>query len=81
MVEWHLKVISCLLLSPKFEFVKFENTMFQMVARQRKLIFFLLNSLKCDLGEGEKAMFQEYLCHIELIYGLLTILNATRLRS
>jgi len=49
------------LISPKFEFVKFEKAMFQMVARHWKLIFFLLTSLKSNLGNVEKAMFQEFL--------------------
>ena len=43
-----------------------------MVARHWKLIF-LLTSSKCDLGEVDKAMFQEFLCQYELIYDLLTI--------
>ena len=43
-----------------------------MVARHWKLIF-LLTSSKCDLGEVEKAMFQECPCLFELIYGLLSI--------
>ena len=38
-----------------------------MVARHWKLIFFFLTSSKCDLGEVEKAMCQEFPCHIELI--------------
>jgi len=57
-VEWHLKVIFCLLTSPKFDFVEFEKAMFQVVARHWELIFFLLTSSKCDLGENEKAIFR-----------------------
>ena len=40
--------------------------MVQMVARPGNL-FFLLTSLKFKLGDVEKAMFQEFLCHFELI--------------
>ena len=47
--------------------------MFQVVARHCKLIFFLLTSPKCDLGEIEKAMSQDFTCHFELIFGLFTI--------
>jgi len=47
--------------------------MFQVVERNLELIFFLLTSLKCDLGEVEKAMFQELACHFVLIFCLLTI--------
>ena len=36
-------------------------------------LFFLLTSSKCDLGDFEKAMFQVFPCHFELIYGLLSI--------
>ena len=55
--------------------------MFQVVARHWKLIFFLFTSPKFDLGEVEKAMFHVLACHFELILGLLTIQNATLLRS
>jgi len=72
-VELHLKVIFCLLISPKFEFVKFEKAMFQTVARHWEFLFFLLTSSKCDLGKDEKAMFQKFPCQFELIYGLLPI--------
>jgi len=48
-----LKVIFCLLTSPKFDFVDVEKAMFQVVARHWELIFFLLSSPKCDLGEVE----------------------------
>ena len=44
-----------------------------MLARHWEHIFFLLTSSKCDLGEFEKTMFQDFPCHFELIYGLLTI--------
>jgi len=47
--------------------------MFQVVVRHSEVIFYLLNSPKCDLGEFEKAMFQELACNIELIFGLLII--------
>ena len=42
-------------------------------ARHCDLIFFLLTSLKCDLGEVEKAMFHVFACNFEIIFGLLTI--------
>ena len=40
--------------------------MFYVVARHWELIFFLLTSPKCDLGDFEKALFQGLPCHIEL---------------
>ena len=46
MAEWHLKVIFCLLTTPKYYFVKFDKAMFQVVARQSDLVFFLLNAQK-----------------------------------
>ena len=52
MVEWHLIIIFCKLISPKFNFGKVERTMFQMVARHWELVFFLLTSSKCDLDEA-----------------------------
>ena len=53
-----LKLIFCLLISPKIEFVKVEKAMLQMVARHWEFIFFFLTSPNYDLGEFEKAMFQ-----------------------
>ena len=47
--------------------------MFQVVARDLELIFILLTSPKCDLGETEKAMNQGQECHFELIFGILSI--------
>jgi len=47
--------------------------MIQVDARHRELIFFLLTSPKCYLGEVEKAMFQGLACHFELIFGLFII--------
>ena len=47
--------------------------MFQCVNRHWELIFILLTSPKCDLGEVEKATFQVLACHFELYIGLLTI--------
>jgi len=47
-VEWHLKVIFCLLASTKIDFGDVEKTMFQVVARHWELIFFILISPKCD---------------------------------
>ena len=44
-----------------------------MIPRHRELIFFLLTSPKCDLGEVEKAMFQGLACQFELIFGLFTV--------
>jgi len=44
-VEWHLKVIFCLLTSPKFYFGEFQKAMVQVVASYWELIFFLLTSL------------------------------------
>ena len=46
--------------------------MFQVDARQRELIFFLLTNPKCDLGEVEKAMIQVVECHFEVIICSLT---------
>ena len=46
MAEWHLKVIFCLLTSPKFDFLEVEKTIFQVVATQSDLVFFLLTSPK-----------------------------------
>jgi len=37
--------------------------------------FFLLTSPKCYLGDVEKAMFQVFACHFEIIFGLLTIIK------
>jgi len=39
-VEWQLKVIFCLLTSPKFSIGEVEKAMFQVVARHLELIFF-----------------------------------------
>jgi len=47
----------------KFDFGEVEKAMFQVVARHRELIFFLLTNPKCDMGEVEKAMFQGVACH------------------
>ena len=57
------------------QFDENEKAMFQVVARQSEVVFFLLTSPKCDLGEVEKATLQEVACHFELIFGLLTILK------
>jgi len=54
MVELHLKVIFCLLTSPKFDFPEVEKAMIKVDAGHRELIFFLLTTPKCDLGEVEK---------------------------
>ena len=58
MVEWHVKVIFCLLKSAKFVFGTDEKAMFQVVAKHWELIFFLLTNQKCNLVEFEKAMIQ-----------------------
>jgi len=58
LVDRQLKIIFCLLTSPKFDFGVVVISMFQVVARQLELIFFHLTSPKCDLGEIDKAMFQ-----------------------
>jgi len=39
-----------------------------VVARNFKLIFILLNSPKCDLGEFDETMFQEVAKHCEIIF-------------
>ena len=44
--------------------------MIQVVAKHWALIFFL-TSPKCDLGEFEKATFQGFAYHFELIFGFL----------
>ena len=81
MTGWHLKVIFCLLTSPKFHFGDVEKAMFEVVANHWGLIYFLLNNRKCDLGEVEKAMFQGVPFHFELIFGLLANPNATWVMS
>jgi len=45
--------------------------MFQWFALHFGIIFCLLNSPKCDLGEVERAMFQVVAKHFELIFYLL----------
>jgi len=55
-VEWHLKVIFCLMTSKKFDFGEVEKAMFQVVARHWEIIFFALTSPKCDLCEFEKVI-------------------------
>jgi len=40
------------------QFDEDEKAMIQVVANHWKLIFFLLTSLTCDLGEVEKAIFK-----------------------
>ena len=47
-IEWHLKVIYCLLTNPKFGFGEVEKKIFQMVTRHREIIFFLLTNPNCD---------------------------------
>ena len=46
-------VILCLLTSPKYNFCYVDKTMLQVVARHWELVFYLLTSQKCDLGEFE----------------------------
>ena len=58
MAELHLKVIFCLLTSPKFDFGEVEEAMIQVDSRHRVLIFFLLTSPKYHLGQFEKEMIQ-----------------------
>jgi len=38
-VEWHLKIIFCLLTNPNFVIGEFEKLMFQVIARLLELIF------------------------------------------
>ena len=54
------------------QFDELEKAMFQEVARNCELIFFLLTNAKFDLGEVEKAMFQALEWHSKLILGLWT---------
>jgi len=42
--------------------------MFQFFVRQCELIFCLLISSKCDLGEVEKEMFQLFERHCEILF-------------
>ena len=44
--------------STKFDFGYVEKAMFEVVHRHSELLFFLLTSPKCELGEIEKVMFQ-----------------------
>jgi len=43
-VEWHLKVIFCLLTSPKFDLDEVDKTMFQVLPWKFEIIFFFLAS-------------------------------------
>jgi len=55
--------------------------MFEVVAIHWELIFFPLNTPKCDLGKVETAIFQFVACHFQLIFGLLVTQNATWVSS
>ena len=68
--KWHLKVIFCLLIDPKFDFGDVEKALFQVVANHREL-FSSLDKTKMRLCKVEKATFQGVACHFEHIFSLL----------
>jgi len=45
--------------------------MFQMVEWHFRVLFFFLNSPKCDLHKVDKEMFKVFPWYFELIFGLL----------
>jgi len=67
LVEFHLKVIFCLLTRPKCDLGKFVKAMFQGLTCNFELIFFLMISPKFNFGKVEKDMFQMGARHWEFL--------------
>ena len=81
MVEWHLKVIFCLLKCPKFDFGEVEKAMYQGVEMTFLTHIRPLDHPKIRLGWGRKGIFQGLAWHSQITFVLWTSRKCNLIKS